>query len=488
MKEVYSRTLLILTFIFISISFSFPIIMHYYTRGIPTGAAGEATTAQGTVELTVISVCGDGICDDDEDYISCPEDCSPPSPGPGGGGGGGRATTIDINFRFDPDTIQEELFQGDFILRTINVTNIGRRDIDIELSVVGVETFVFLDEKFLSLKNGEYQEIEVLISIREDTELKVYLGEIVGVASNVKKTLPVILKVIEEDMLIDVDVSIPEDKKIIQAGEEIIGNIKIINSLGEILVDIDNSIRDMKDSIIISKLDEFTLEPGENLFTDDFIIPRETEPGYYVFYVNLTHDSKSYTDAASFKVEPRIERPGLFIEGYIIYIRIIVLIIILLIILYLIKILTSKRRLAKKVERRVREIDYRRLIEKTISELNRVKLFTNKQYEYRLVERYFVVMRYFFFNYYGVKYSSTFEELISELNKRDVKRKNEIISFINKVSHIPYHYLLISKSRFNKLIDGSIILVNSYKIELDEIEREEIKQKQLKKSLKKNKK
>jgi len=485
MKGVYSRILLFLTFIFISISFSFPIIMHNYTKGIPTG---EASTAYGTIELTVIGVCGDGICDDDEDYISCPADCSPPTEGPGGGGGGGGATTIDINFRFDPDTIQEELSQGDFILRTVNVTNIGSRDIDIELSVIGVETFVFLDEKFLSLKNGEYQEVEVLISIRENTNPQVYLGEIIGVASGVEKTLPIVLKVIEEDMLIDVEVSIPDDQKVVQAGEEVIGNIKITNSLGEILVDIDNSIRDMKDTIIINKFGEFTLVPGENLFTDDLKIPKNTKPGYYVFYVNLTYAGKNYMDADTFRVEPRVETPGLFLVGYVVYLRIFFLIIILLIILYLIKILTSKRRLAKTVERRVREVDYRRLIEKTIFELNRVKSAMDKHYEYKLVERYFVVMRYFFFNYYGVKYSSTFEELVSELGKRDVKRKKKIISFINKVSHIPYHYLLISKSRFTNLIDRSIILVNSYKIELDEIEREKIRQRQLQKNLKKKKK
>ena len=61
----------------------------------------------------------------------------------------------------------------------------------------------------------------------------------------------------------------------------------------------------------------------------------------------------------------------------------------------------------------------------------------------------------------------------NKLNKKDIKQKQMVISFIDKIAHIPYTYSLIPKSKFIGMVNEAISILNSYKskAKLDKVKK-----------------
>ncbi|MCD4759338.1 hypothetical protein K8R33_00435 [archaeon] len=446
-------------------------------------SSGEEVTfaAVGTIGLTVVPVCGDGICDDGEDCNNCPVDCGVcPSGGSPGGGSGGTSTT-QVNFKFDPDVIKEELVQGDSVTKEVNVTNLGTRSINVQLSVVNLKELVFLDKTFVSLQGRGVEEFDALIATSENTEPGVYIGNIVGAASNVEKSLPIVLTIRGPEDPIIVNVNIPKDYLSISPGGIVLGDIVITNKLNETLsVVMVTSMRDQKENVLLDRSDQIGLFSGENLFSDKFETSWDLELGYYFFFVEVTYEGILYSDAAVFKVEGPGDRVTGFILGdYLMYLWILLAIIILIFIIWVLRKSISKSKWfvtfnKKKKEKKEEEIvDRAGLIRLTISNLQRLKVKSKSYYGYELIEEYSKIIRYFFTKFYSVGSGLTFEELVSVLQKKNIKKKRKVIAFITRIAHIPYYYKLMPEARFVTLIDSSITLLKSFKI----IKSEKLKKK-----------
>jgi len=416
-----------------------------------------------------IQICGDDICSGTETCENCPEDCGVCDGGGGSGGSGGGSTPVTrINFKFDPSLIQEDFYPGDSLSKQVNVTNIGAKSIDISLSVTKLQKFIFLSSNLVSLKEEEMKSLNALISIPKDTSPEVYIGDILGVVENVQRSLPVVLTVREKEAPIIVDVSLSEENQVVMPGEKVVADITITNKLSSLIkVNLENSLRNKLEDVLEIREGIIDLKPGENIFIDDFDIVNGFQDGYYLFYANVTYDGNYYVDAAPFRVEsPSEEITGLFFGGYLIYLWIFIALILILLIIYFVRKLVKNKKpflISKKKKKKEEATDYDELIKQTVTKLNSLKNESKSKYGYGNIEKYSLIMRQFFSKYYDVKSSLTFEEFVVVLEKMDVKKKRIVISFINKIAHIPYYYTLMPQKRFILLVEESIRLVNSLK-------------------------
>lgn len=470
MKKNKIFMILVLLLILISLSDSF---FSYFE--VKQYSMDRIVSSPGEINLFISPVCEDGNCDSPfETCETCPGDCGSCDDGDndgGGGGGGGSGSSTQINFIFSPDVLQERLFPEESVNRVVTVTNIGSRNIQVLLDVLDLEDFVFLNKEGLSeLRADEYDTFEALLSVGDSVAPGVYLGSVTGSASGIEKSLPIILTVDEVGAPIYVNIILSETFEEVFAGETIQGDIIIINNLDSVQVDITNSIKNWKEEEILSRSGQLDLISGENLFTDEFIIPEGSPPGYYLYYVNVSYQGKSYTDAIAFKVKTRRGVEGLFLTDYVFYFWFILLLTSLVFIVFFLRRFIAKQNAdslilgKKKKEDEEKKRAYSNLANDAIAKIKEIKSKGTKgKYTRALIRKHSFIVRRFFSKYYKVKASLTFEELVVVLSEKGIKKRVSVISFLNKMAHVPYDSTLISKSKFGLLIDDSIKLLSSYR-------------------------
>ena len=470
--EIKTRTVIILfAFSLIAVSIAMPSILYFkYSK------AGEPADsyAAASITLRVIGAdCGDGYCNASvaEDCDSCPEDCGEcPIVTTGGGGGGGGGRTI-ISFRFIPSYLEENLFPGESFTSEVEIENTGNKDIEVDLNVVDLRSFIFLESDTISVAAGEKEPFDVLISVSESTNPDVYLGEITGVYDDLEEKLPIVLRVDQRGAPIVVDIDIPEDNRVIRAGDIVQGEVNILNNLSEnIQVTVEYIIKNSDEEVEFSRSDIISLKPGNNFFVEEYESRTDMDDGYYLYYARVSYGDEVYTDAASFKIESSLEVPGVFFGSYILYGFFLFLILILLVLFYLFLAKRRKKKKEKKVVEKV-PMDPQRLVASTIKKLHAIKLDAKKDYNAGIIDRYSAVIRHFFTRYYSVSPGLTFQEMESYLKKKNIKKREGIISFLEKIAHIPYHEGLIPKKEFDRIMDESIKIVSSHKSVKKEVKR-----------------
>ncbi len=461
-----NRDTLITVFVFFAVvcSLSIPIFM-YFKLG---SNVGEDVTlrAVGQVNLVVVGVCGDGICDSDESCSSCPGDCgacvSPTTTSSGGGGGGSSSVNIEkIQFSFSPDYIQERLFPGDSLNKVVNVSNDGSQKIDVNLKVVNLDDLVFIDKNSLSLLVGETKNFKTLISVPSDKESGVYLGEIVGSAEDIEKSLPVVLRISEYGLPFRLDVNLLGNG-MFQPGDELKYGVVVWNNVSSgILLDLNRQMKTREEDVIVEETDKISVGLGENYFEYSFDLPYDLREGYYLIYVSFNYDGRDYVDANLFKVVQLEEKTSFVLGQYLIYLEIIVMLIILFFVFRVIKKKISKH---SKVKVKVVEEESlsREEIKNYMLRLEKLKEKTQKDYNYPLVEEYSKIMKAFFVRYYHLRNSLTFEEITEILGETKIKDKSRVVGLIKKISHIPYSYSLVSKSKFIVMLNEAISLLRRY--------------------------
>jgi len=461
-----------LAFILIAASISMPGLLYFKYYDLPSPSDIYATAE---ISLNVIAyVCGDSSCDtgNGESCSLCPEDCGvcPVSTSTSTGGGGGSSTSRKINFKFIPNMIQEDLYQGTSKTEKVNISNTGYIDFKINLEVSDeIKSLTFLNKNSFDVDARKSEEFEATLSTSKDEEPGVYFGGIVGTAGTVTRELSVLISVFEEGAPFIVDVKIPEESKVITPGESVIGEINIRNELHDVMGNVEYSLMNKEKEIFNSKSDVLDLNFGNNYFVEELETKENIPPGNYIFYVKLTYGDTSYFDAATFKVDIPTSYPGIFFERYAIIGLIVffVLVIISSIYIYGHK---RKRRKAPKKEKKVvveeeleeKSVDYLRLVNSTIAKIKRFKKIDEKHYSHSSLDEYLSVMRNFFSKYYSLKHSFTFQELIKHISEIRTANKQGAISFVKVIEHIPYSRDLIIKTEFDRLLNKTLTLLEKY--------------------------
>lgn len=272
---------------------------------------------------------------------------TPKTPTSGGGGAGVGVANIDIN----TGSLYVKIQQGETKSETFIVTDTGTANADVTLGTSGIESFVKMNESEFELTPGESRMINIDFLAEKDTDPDVYIGKIIVKSGSIEKDILVAIDVGSAQGLFDVNVNIPDQYLTVERGGQVVGDVHIYNlgNLGRIDANVTYTVKDENGNTITSQNDTVAVETQVE-YLKTLNVPRDAKPGKYVFYVQVTYDSKIADASAFFDV---INAPLFGIKTGLstneeIYISIALLLIIIGIVVYIIKKRRKKKRILTK--------------------------------------------------------------------------------------------------------------------------------------------
>ncbi len=241
-----------------------------------------------------------------------------PSPGaPGGGGGGGGGAVIvpkeeEVEkvplekdaLRVEPGIIRVSIKLGDFIEKSISVSNTVLSKLDVNVEVIGLGGVVRVEGSSFSLEGLQKRSFNVVFdATREGLEAGVYSGKIIFSADGIKKEVLVIVEVETKRVIFDVKGYIPPGYKKVVPGGDILNNIDLYNIEGveEADVHFTYQIRDFNGNVIITE-DENITARFDFSFTKKLTLPASIALGEYVFVVIARYEASVATATDVFEV------------------------------------------------------------------------------------------------------------------------------------------------------------------------------------------
>lgn len=288
------------------------------------------------VEVVVPLFCGDGECNNGEDYNSCPEDCEEPYNPPSSGGGGGGGTTSPTtnmtsppdgvyDFWIYPELVEMKLRKGAYFRDTIRVENNGSKTLDIFIGVSELSSYIFPETKSFKLEPGEFRDIKFDVYISDSVPADVYLGKIIFSSTYVQKNANVVLQVREREALFDIRTTVI--KKYVNPGGKVKANITLINmgDLSNFDVNLEYKVLDFEKNEYTIKMEQFAINRTHSgvYFLE---LPENISVGDYVFYSTVSYKDINATSYDVFVVE---------IVSSIVWVVLLVLILVLILIIIL---------------------------------------------------------------------------------------------------------------------------------------------------------
>ena len=272
-------------------------------------------------------ICGDGICNGDENHGKCPHDCpappvTPPTPqnitgaAPGAGGGGGAGiniTNISIpsveqiapaGIGISPTSMEATLEPGEYEIRAIAITNNKGYDIVVSLEVTGdVWDMVELERLGSTVPSKGSELYKVKLYALPTTPPGIYTGSIKLTIDGEPYSIPVTIRVVlPPQPLLDVKVAALNKK--VEPGQYLRFRVDLSN-LGQtkkVDVFINYVIKDVVTEDIIEKKEKTLALETSLSFTETMKIPEDTPPGKYVIEATAHYANRIATGVDSFDV------------------------------------------------------------------------------------------------------------------------------------------------------------------------------------------
>lgn len=242
----------------------------------------------------------------------------------GGGGGGGISVS---NFTIDKDLIRVTMKQGETRRETLEITNTGNTGLDISLEKS--VTNLAISENSFYLKPKETKILNLDFFAGEDEAPDSYIGRIIISAGGIIKVVNVISEVRAKKPLFDVETRVT--KKYARAGEPVDASILVTNlgDLKHIDVILHYAIRGFDGREITFREESVAIE---NKLTLDktLILPRDIQPGIYIFYSRVYYWNVSASSSDTFDVR-EVEMPLGKYTGFIVTISFFVLLALIII-------------------------------------------------------------------------------------------------------------------------------------------------------------
>jgi len=360
------NTILMILVIFLMI-FSIATPIFFYTKTLEYSQQKIGGRTVASVSVFVPAECGDSLCELDETCASCPGDCGTCVCGDWncdanetcvtcpidcgecvsiGGETGGRVITKPY-FEFDPWSFEEDLTPGDYISRTASLRNLGRYT-EIHLSLERLKDFIKLNKNKLWLGKNSLEYFILEINISSNTSPGIYIGQVEAFADDVREILPITLNIREIESKLKVYVMLLSERALYKPNEMIQGEISIVNLGIDGFADASFYLSDLNNNRVYENYKKLYLNEGNNMFYEDFRIPSEIEPGYYLFFTEIIFNDNKYADARLFRIESPIEQVGIIQEKYMDYLQIIVFFILLGLMVYFMRKFSKKQRKKKR--------------------------------------------------------------------------------------------------------------------------------------------
>ncbi|MBU0472168.1 MAG: hypothetical protein KKF65_06065, partial [Nanoarchaeota archaeon] len=269
-----------------------------------------------------------------------PEPEPTPSAGGGGGGGGGAGAgrvpeVVVTGFEVSPTFISEELTGDETIKKTITITNIDTKKLDIKIDFSGATDFVItpdgIEELEIELDPGEEHSVDIILFGFDLEKSGIYGGNIIVSGDGIESKISIILEYESEKPIFDVDVNVLEDYKEVFDGEEVFAEITLLNlkNVGNANVNVDYFIKDSEGKTIVSGSTIVAVQTQTSVVRS-LTLPINTRDGTYIFSAEATFDGIVGIGSDVFKV---IEKPAVTKGQFCVPISLILLIILVVLIL-----------------------------------------------------------------------------------------------------------------------------------------------------------
>jgi len=235
--------------------------------------------------------------------------------------------TIDVDIAVDPRVVREFLVGDESIVRTIAITNTGTVEISLTIDFEGIEHFAVLPEGRtvfdITLEPRKSVSYDITFDGSLIVEAGVYSGDIVisDSVDSVKRVVEIILEYEIEVPIFDVLVNIPERYRVVIPGQEVIGQITLINlrPVGRVDVVANYFIRDIRGQTVATGSTTVGVE-NEARFDRSVILPEDLAPGNYIFGVVVVYDRVIGVGSDVFEVRSLpITEKGLDLRIFIVY-------------------------------------------------------------------------------------------------------------------------------------------------------------------------
>ena len=255
-------------------------------------------------ETPVSAVCGNGICESGETSDNCAADCAA---GGGGGGGGGGDEGVNVSgdvydFYVVPNFFVVQLQRGQYFQKSLTIVNNGTMDLGINLSVSGINEFMFPQVTGVTVPAGQNQTVRFDIYFSQIQASDVYVGKVHFYNPNVLREAEVVLDLEERFALFDIRADVL--KRYINPGGRVRANISIINmgDLRNFDVALEYKILDFDNNEYIIKKEDFAINQthADIYFLD---VHKDMMIGNYLFYSRISVGNISATSYDTFVVE-----------------------------------------------------------------------------------------------------------------------------------------------------------------------------------------
>jgi hypothetical protein len=264
--------------------------------------------------------CGDGICNGEENCLSCLADCGcasgyscsslgtctiiPPITTTTGGGGGGTTIISTQFFSLSTEQIKVNIQQGRVTSREVTITNNQNTELTFNVSAPKISDYINIQETSFTLKPGESKTLKIGIMALKDAVPNLYMGELIFKTTNTEKRVLVAIEVESANPIFDVSAKIPDNFLYVMPGNILYSNIELYN-LGEVDKEVDvnleYNIMDSAGKNILRQTEMIAVNTKIG-FVKEFTIPPETDFGKYVLYVRATYNESIASASAWFNV------------------------------------------------------------------------------------------------------------------------------------------------------------------------------------------
>ena len=214
--------------------------------------------------------------------------------------GGGGFFKKEKDYSVSPSSIKTKLTLGEITEKTLTIKNTGESNLTVSLTVEDINKFVSLSENTVDVEAGEQKEVTLKFI---GNSVGGFVGQIIAIADDIVKSVPVIIEVITQLVLFDVKLDIPSEYSEVEPGDDLNAQITLLNVGAPEQVDVFATyfIKDLRGNIIYEETETFAVEKQIS-YLKSFNIHETMEPGSYVVVAEIRYIDSFAVSSQLFRV------------------------------------------------------------------------------------------------------------------------------------------------------------------------------------------
>ena len=214
--------------------------------------------------------------------------------------GGGGFFKKEKDYSVSPSSIKTKLTLGEITEKTLTIKNTGESNLTVSLTVEDIDKFVSLSENTVDVEVGEQKEVTLEFI---GNSVGGFIGQIIAIAEDIEKSVPVILEVMSKHVLFDVKLDIPSEYSEVEPGDDLNAQITLLNVGAPEQVDVFATyfIKDLRGNIIYEETETFAVEKQIS-YLKSFNIHETMEPGSYVVVAEIRYVDSFAVSSQLFRV------------------------------------------------------------------------------------------------------------------------------------------------------------------------------------------